>query len=807
MYFNLRLRHFSQFSRAQYLSLRSSSHSISSSNTRLQNNRRLAKLSKSGKLDEAHQLFVKMPERDEFTWNIMVSGYANSGRFTLAREFFDQTPCKTSITWNSLISGYCRYRYVDEVFDLFWEMQYDGFKPTEYTVGSVLGVCSQLGLLSWGKQLHCYALKTQLLFSSFVATCLVDMYAKSYCILEAECVFNLFTGSKTHVLWTAMLTAYSYNECGCKPMECFRDMRVEGIESNQFTFPSILKACATDKSLIFGQQVHGCLIKYGLAHNDYTQCALVDMYAKCKDFDTAKLLLETTKVHTVTAWNSLLISCLREGFLDEAMLYFKKMHVRDIKVDDFTFPTILKCFASQFDVEIVESIHCLTIKTGYEDHNPVSNALVDVYGKCGNLDSAIKVFIKLSSKDVVSWTSLINSYSQNGFYEKALELFSGMRIAGICTDEILFSSMLRACAELTLLGFAKQVHAIFIKARFGSSLSVDNSLITLYSKCGCIDEAVNVFSSMLVRDLISWTSIIVGFAQNGLAMESIKFYERMLQSNIKPDFVTFIGLLFACSHAGLHEKGKYYFESMDKVYGIKPGLQHYACMIDLLGRSGKMAEIRDLLKEMEMQPDTSIWKAVLGASRVHQDIEMAKIASKNLFELEPENAAPYILLANLYSTTGRWEEAARFRTMMKTKAIIKAPGCSWTAIEGKVHTFVSSDRNHPRIAEIYSKVHEIIGVIKKTGYKPDMNFALHDMDEEGKELGLVYHSEKLAVAFGLLVLPPGLPIRVFKNIRVCGDCHNAMKLISKAFDRHIVLRDSNRFHHFKGGICSCNDYW
>ncbi|KAL9224272.1 hypothetical protein vseg_000328 [Gypsophila vaccaria] len=812
MFFNLKLRKFSEIIQHQHLGLLRCCHTITPfrngfHNKKLENNLLLGKLSKSGKLDDARHLFDEMPERDEYSWNIMVSGFASSGRLNEARRFFNDTPCKSSITWNSLISGYCRHGFVDEAFDLFRQMQYDGFKATEYSVGSILGVCSEMGSLCLGTKLHAYAVKTRLDFSSFVITGLVNMYAKCSCIFEAECVFEVFTGSKSHVLWTAMLTAYSYNGCGCKAMECFRAMRVEGIESNQFTFPSILKACATEKSLSFGKQVHGCLVRFGSDDNVYVQCALVDMYAKCGDLDSAKLLLEMTDVHNVTAWNSLLASFAREGYVEEALMYFKKMNARGIKLDDFTFPTILKCFASQSDVVNVKSIHCSVVKAGYEDHNPVSNALVDAYGKWGDLNCAVKLFNKLANKDVVSWTSLINSYSQGGFHEKALKLFCDMRTAGIRVDEILFSSMLGVCADLTLLEFGRQVHASSVKARFVSSLPIDNSLITMYAKCGCIEEAANVFNTMIDRDLISWTSMIVGFAQNGQAVESIKFYERMLQSHIEPDSITFIGLLFACSHAGLVEKGKYYFGTMDKVYGLKPGLQHYACMIDLLGRSGKMAEIEEMLNEMEVQPDASIWKAVLGACRVHRNIEMAEIAYKNLLELEPQNAVPYVMLANLYSATGRWQEAAKVRTTMKTKAINKEPGCSWMEFEGKVHTFVSSDRNHRRKAEIYSQVHEIIERIKKVGYKPDMHFALHDTDEEGKELGLAYHSEKLAVAFGLLVLPPGSPIRVFKNVRVCGDCHNAMKLISKVFNRHIVLRDSNRFHHFREGTCSCNDYW
>ncbi|KMS95012.1 hypothetical protein BVRB_013230 [Beta vulgaris subsp. vulgaris] len=755
--------------RAKYWRLLHSVHNIAASSrvtrSKIENNQCLSKLSKSGELDEARQLFDAMPERDEFSWNIIISGYASASRFSEARKIFNESPYKSSITWNALISGYCRHGYGNDAFELFWQMQYGGFKPTEFTVASILGLFSKSGYLLQGKQLHSYAVKTQLDVNIFVVTSLVDMYAKYCCILEAECVFQTFPGMKNHVFWTAMLTGYSQNGHGHKAIECFRDMHLEGMKSNQFAFSSILTACTSIQALEFGQQVHCWLIKCGLGDNIYVQSSLLDMYAKCGNLDKASYILESLEVDNVIAWNSMIAGCVREGFAEEALSYFKMMHSRGMNIDAFTLPIIMKNFASKSSVQVARSIHCLAVKTGYACYNHVSNALVDLYGKQGNLDCASKIFNELSDKDIVSWTSLISSYSYNGCNEEAIKLFCVMRLAGVYLDEVLCSSILGACAELTVLDSGQQVHATFIKAGFMSSLLLNNSLLALYGKCGCIEEAFCVFDSMQMRDLISWTAIIVGYAQNGRAMDSIKFHEKMLGSGIIPDSVSFLGLLFACSHAGLVDKGKYYFESMDKIYGIKPGPQHYGCMIDLLGRSGHWAEVKIMLNQMEVPPDASIWKALLAACRVHSNADLAERAAKNLFKLEPQNAVPYILLANIYSAAGRWIEAAKVRRLMRSKAINKERGCSWIEMEGKVHTFVSADRSHPQIVEIYSKVHEIIKLIKKAGYVPDTNFSLHDTDEKGKELGLVYHSEKLAVAFALLVLPPGLPVRIFKNIR------------------------------------------
>ncbi|OMP00513.1 hypothetical protein COLO4_12610 [Corchorus olitorius] len=674
-------------------------------------------------------------------------------------------------------------------------------------MGSVLRLCSTLGLLRRGKQVHGYVIKTHFESNDYVVTGLVDTYAKCNCIMEAEYLFRMMPDKKNHVMWTAMVAGYSQNGEALKAMECYRDMVVEGVESNQFTFPSILTACAAVKAVDFGAQVHGCIVRTGFEANVFVQSALVDMYAKCSNLDRAARVLENMEVDDVVSWNSMIVGCVRQGCEGKALSLFQKMHAKDMKMDSFTYPSVLNCFASMKDIKNAMSVHCVILKTGFEDYKLVNNALVDMYAKQGSLDCAFQVFNHMPIKDVVSWTSLVTGYAHNGHHEEALRLFIDMRKAGIYPDHIVLASILSACAELTVLEFGQQVHANFVKSGLKSSLSVDNSLLTMYAKCGCIEDASRVFDSMQIQDVITWTAIIVGYAQNGKGKDSVRFYEQMIASGTKPDFITFIGLLFACSHAGLLESGRSYFASMEKDYGIKPGAEHYACMIDLLGRSGKLVEAEALLNQMDVEPDATVWKALLAACRVHGNLELGEKAAKNLFELEPNNAVPYIMLSNMYSASGKWEEAARIRRMMKSKGVNKEPGCSWIEVNSIVHSFVSEDRGHERTAEIYSKVDEMTLSIKEAGYVPDTSFALHNLDEKGKELGLAYHSEKLAVAFGLLTVPPGAPIRVFKNLRVCGDCHSAMKYVSRAFHRHIILRDSNCFHHFKEGQCSCGDYW
>ncbi|EOA25723.1 hypothetical protein CARUB_v10019077mg [Capsella rubella] len=743
--------------------------------TKLHSNLVLGDLSKSGRVNEARQLFDKMPERDEFTWNTMIVAYSKSGRLSDAEHLFRSNPVKNTISWNALISGYCNHGPEDEAFRLFWEMQFEGIKPNEYTLGSVLRLCTSLALLLRGEEIHGHTLKTGFDLDVNVVNGLLAMYAQCKRISEAEFLFGTMSGEKNNVTWTSMLTGYSQNGFAFKAIECFRDLRRDGSQSNQFTFPSVLTACASVSSRRVGVQVHGCIVKSGFNTNIYVQSALIDMYVKCRDLETARALLEGMESDDVVSWNSMIVGCVRQGLIEEALSLFGRMHDRDMKIDDFTIPSILNCFSlSRTEIKIASSAHCLIVKTGYGTHKLVNNALVDMYAKRGIIDSALKVFEGMIEKDVISWTALVTGNTHNGSYEEAVKLFCNMRVGGISPDQIVTASVLSASAELTLLEFGQQVHGNYIKSGFPSSLSVNNSLVTMYTKCGSLEDANVIFNSMEIRDLITWTALIVGYAKNGKAKDSLKSYYLMIGSGITPDYITFIGLLFACSHAGLIEEAQSYFDSMRTVYGIRPGPEHYACMIDLFGRSGDFVKVEELLNQMEVEPDATVWKAILAASRKHGNIENGERAAKTLMQLEPNNAVPYVLLSNMYSAVGRQDEAANLRRLMKSRSISKEPGCSWVEEKGKVHSFMSEDRRHPRMVEIYSKVDEMMLLIKEAGYIADMSFALHDLDKEGKELGLAYHSEKLAVAFGLLVVPSGAPIRIIKNLRVCGDCHNAM---------------------------------
>jgi pentatricopeptide repeat protein len=301
--------------------------------------------------------------------------------------------------------------------------------------------------------------------------------------------------------------------------------------------------------------------------------------------------------------------------------------------------------------------------------------------------------------------------------------------------------------------------------------------------------------------------MIVGYGMHGYGENALKVFYQMQLENMKPDHITFVGVLSACTHAGLLDEGLQYFDIMKRDYSISPRVEHYACIVDLLGRAGNLQEAYDFIKEIPFEPGPVVWGGLLGACRIHSNVELGECVAKLLFEIEPNNASNYILLSNIYAEAGRWQDVAKVRMTMKEKGLKRRPGCSWIKVKNRVHAFHAGDTSHPQWEKIYAMLEILARQVKDAGYMPNTRFALHDIEEEEKEYLLCSHSEKLAIAFGLINTCPGTPLHIINNLRMCGDCHSVTKFISRIVEREMIVRDANRFHHFKDGLCSCGDYW
>lgn len=512
------------------------------------------------------------------------------------------------------------------------------------------------------------------------------------------------------------------------------------------------------------------------------------------------------------SWSSIISGHSRHGRPREALSFYRRMQSEGKGKDPsfgnkFTASSALAAATAVPCLRHGKEIQCHIVRMGFDSDAVVWSALSDMYAKCGSIDDARHVFDRTVDRDVVSWTAMIGRYFDGGRREEGFELFSDMLKTGIRPNEFTFAGVLNACSELAMEGQGKQIHGYMTRIGYDPLSFSTSALVHMYSKCGNIDKARVVFEGMPKPDLVSWTSLISGYAQNGYPEEAIKYFDLLLQSGTHPDHIAFVGVLSACTHAGLVDKGLQIFHSIKDKHAIEHTADHYACAVDLLSRSGRFEEAEEIISKMPMRPDKFLWASLLGGCRIHKNLRLGKRAAEALFEIEPENAATYVTLANIYASEGSWAEVEKIRKKMDRQGAVKKPGSSWIEIKRKVHVFLVGDKSHPRTEDIYVQLEKLYKRMKEEGYVPDTDFVLHDVEDEQKEENLAYHSERLAVAYGIIATPEGTPIKVFKNLRICGDCHTAFKFFSRITQRVITVRDSNRFHHFKEGICSCGDYW
>ena len=745
-------------------------------------------------------------EGDVFVANTLVVMYAKCDEFLDSKRLFDEIPERNVVSWNALFSCYVQIDFCGEAVGLFYEMVLSGIKPNEFSLSSMVNACTGLRDSSRGKIIHGYLIKLGYDWDPFSANALVDMYAKVGDLADAISVFEKIKQPDI-VSWNAVIAGCVLHEHHEQALELLGQMKRSGICPNIFTLSSALKACAGMGLKELGRQLHSSLMKMDMESDLFVSVGLVDMYSKCDLLEDARMAFNLLPEKDLIAWNAI-ISGYSQYWEDmEALSLFVEMHKEGIGFNQTTLSTILKSTAGLQVVHVCRQVHGLSVKSGFHSDIYVVNSLIDSYGKCSHVEDAERIFEECTIGDLVSFTSMITAYAQYGQGEEALKLFLEMQDMELKPDRFVCSSLLNACANLSAYEQGKQLHVHILKYGFVLDIFAGNSLVNMYAKCGSIDDAGRAFSELTERGIVSWSAMIGGLAQHGHGRQALQLFNQMLKEGVSPNHITLVSVLGACNHAGLVTEAKLYFESMEELFGFKPMQEHYACMIDLLGRAGKINEAVELVNKMPFEANASVWGALLGAARIHKDVELGRRAAEMLFILEPEKSGTHVLLANIYASAGKWENVAEVRRLMRDSKVKKEPGMSWIEVKDKVYTFLVGDRSHYRSQEIYAKLDELSDLMDKAGYVPMVEIDLHDVEQSEKELLLYHHSEKLAVAFGLIATPQGAPIRVKKNLRVCVDCHTAFKYICKIVSREIIVRDINRFHHFKDGSCSCGDYW
>lgn len=617
-------------------------------------NRLIDVYAKCGSVDDARKVFDKMSHKNVFSGNAIITAFLKWGLIDEAVRVFVSMPERDQCSWNSMIAGFAQQERFSDALKYFVLMHTEGFMVNEYSVGSSLSACSGLKDLKMGVQIHAMLSKLRSGLDVYMGSALVDMYSKCGLVSCAQRVFDGMV-ERNVVSWNSLITCYEQNGPANQAVDVFVRMMDCGFEPDELTLASVVSACASLAALREGKQIHAHVVKCEKFSNDVILSnALVDMYAKC-------------------------------GQINEARSVFDRLAIRTVVSE---------------------------------------TSMVSGYAKADCVNDARSMFVKMTERNVVSWNALIAGYTQNGDNEEALELFRLLKRESVCPTHYTFGNLLNACANLAELHLGRQAHTHVLKHgfRFQSGLESDifvgNSLIDMYMKCGSVEDACQVFDTMEERDWVSWNAMIVGYAQNGYGTEALDLFKKMLESGETPDHVTMLGVLCACSHAGLVDEGRHIFTSMTKEHGLVPSKDHYTCMVDLLGRAGFLDESKDLIEAMPMQADAVIWGSLLAACKVHKNINLGEYVANKLLDIDPSNSGPYVLLSNMYAELGRWRDVVRVRRLMKKQGVVKQPGCSWIEIQGNINVFMVKDKRHRHKREIYSVLKMLTDQMKRDGYVP-----------------------------------------------------------------------------------------
>jgi len=696
---------------------------------------------------------------------------------------------------------------------------YSRYLPSLEELLHLLKLSANTKNLNFGKSIH-----TQLLIRNQSSThhsysesniiqlnSLINLYVKCSKLRFARYLFDEMS-LRNVVSYNALMGGYLHSGEHLEVVKLFKNMVSSLHQPNEYVFTTVLSACAHSGRVFEGMQCHGFLFKFGLVFHHFVKSALVHMYSKCFHVDLALKVLESEygssdNDNDAFCYNSVLNALVESGRLREAVEVLGRMVDERVVWDSVTYVSVMGLCGQIRDLRLGLQVHAQLLKGGLMFDVFVGSMLVDMFGKCGDVLSARKVFDGLRNRNVVVWTSLMTAYLQNGEFEETLNLLTCMDREGTVPNEFTFAVLLNACAGMAALRHGDLLHARVEKLGIKNRVIVGNALINMYSKCGSIDSSYDVFFDMTNRDIITWNAMICGYSQHGLGKQALLLFQEMMSAGECPNHVTFVGVLSACAHLALVNEGFYYLNQLMKHFKVEPGLEHYTCVVAVLCRAGMLEEAENFMRTTQVKWDVVAWRVLLNACNIHRNYNLGKKIAETILQMDPRDMGTYTLLSNMYAKARSWDSVTMIRKMMRERNVKKEPGVSWIEIRNAVHVFSSDGSNHPECIEIYNKVQLLLEMIKQLGYVPNIEAVLHDVEDEQKESYLKYHSEKLAIAYGLMKIPSPAPIRVIKNLRICEDCHTAVKLISKVTNRLIIVRDASRFHHFRNGTCTCTDHW
>ncbi|CAL0327811.1 unnamed protein product [Lupinus luteus] len=736
--------------------------------------------------------------------NSFISMFGNCDSIEEASCVFDNMKDRDTISWNSIIAACVHNGQCEESLGHFFRMRHTHTETNYITISTLLPVCGSSQNLRWGKGLHGLVVKSGLESNVCLCNSLLSMYSQAGKYEDSEFIFHTMP-ERDLISWNSMMASYVEEGKHSRAIQLFLEMLQTRKTLTFITFTTTLSASYNlEKTKI----VHALAVLFGFHHNSIIGNALVTMYGKFGFMAEAQKVCKIMPKRDEVTWNALIGGHADNKEPNAAIKAFNLLREEGLPVNYITIVNLLSaCLSPDNLLEHGMPIHAHIVVSGFELDTYVQSSLITMYAQCGDLNTSNYIFDVLANKNSSTWNAILSANAHHGPGEEALKLAVKMRHSGVDLDQFSFSVALSIIGNLTVLDEGQQLHTLIIKRGLEPNEYILNAIMDMYGKCGEIDDVFKILPQPRSRSLRSWNILISALARHGCFQQGREAFREMLDLGLRPDHVTFVSLLSACSHGGLVDEGLAYFSSMTTEYGVPIGIEHCVCIIDLLGRSGRLAEAEVFINKMPIPPTDLVWRSLLAACKTHGNLELGRKAAERLFEMDSSDDSAYVLYSNVCASTRRWEDVENVRKQMESHNIKKKPACSWIKLKNKVATFGMGEKFHPQGTQIYAKLEELRKMIKETGYVPDTSYSLQDTDEEQKEHNLWNHSERIALAYGLINTAEGSPLRIFKNLRVCGDCHSVFKLVSEIVGRKIILRDAYRFHHFTGGKCSCSDYW
>ncbi|XP_059312150.1 pentatricopeptide repeat-containing protein At5g03800 [Lycium ferocissimum] len=790
-----------------------------------------------------HSSILKLEEEDVYLKNALIAAYVKLGHLNLAERVFDLLLSPDVVSYTAIISAFAKSNCQREAFELFLEMRELGIEPNEFTYVAILTACIRSLNLELGCQIHGLVIRLGYSSYTYVVNALMGLYSKCGLLEFVVLLFNDMP-QKDIVSWNTVIACMVEESMYDRAFEMYRELRRnECLIADHFTVSTLLAASSRCLAVREGQELHRHALKSGLHGNLSVNNALIGFYTKCGTLKNVVDVFERMPVKDVFSWTEMVVAYMEFGHVDLAMEIFNSMPDRNsvsynallagfiqnnegfkalalfcrmlegrMELDDFTLTSVLNACGSMTNRKVSEQIHAFILKLGLKSNDCIDSALVDMCTQCGRMDDAKKIFheLPLDHDNSIALTSIISAYARNGQPEEAISLFVvGHSEESLVVDEVALATILGVCGTLGIQKFGEQIHCYAWKHGLMSDTGVGNATISMYSKCGEMRSAINTFEAMPTHDLVSWNGLLTCFVLRRQGDGALDTWTKMEKLRVKPDSITCLLVISAYRHTSrnLVDGCQKFFSSMQSSYNVNPTSEHYAGFVGVLGYWDLLEEAEKIISAMPFEPKASVWHALLEGCRIHANAIIGKRVMKNILSIVPQDPSTFILKSNLYSASGRWQCSEVVRAEMREKGLRKIPARSWIIFGDKVHSFFARDKLHSQSKDIYSGLQILIMECLKAGYVPDTSFVLHEVEEHQKKDFLFYHSAKLAVTFGLLMTRPGRPVRVMKNVLLCGDCHTFFKYVSVVTKRDIHVRDASGFHHFVNGKCSCRDNW